>query len=437
MDLQHSLLSVLYILLIIIHSYTWTRKDFHRKLISVFSVALLMRATSTLLITLIETSILANPSSISKTALLSPSSPLSSTPSIDALNSSQSQLTPSSSSSQLQPSSSSTTTITPIGNARQTSSSLLSFHEDIQPRVYFIIRDVAQLLRILSTNLFILFLLIIAKGWPITRRDIPFKYAFAIFWTLCLMADLIIFYWAKNQTLFVDPSHSNNHHSSDTSSNQTNNNTHEAASTTLTPDPYVPQQQQHSTVTSATLETSPSANSSLSTSPSSIHWTDHAMMEQYDGSVKLCSFLLRSTYMIYFLSQLRTTMTLEQEQGKLQFYLHFGALSMVWFVHSVIVYAIALRVDKWQAKLISGFSSAADFLAFAVTTRLLWPRVSRSYLFRKPRSPKTNDFETQFIESRHDDDACADANSSTQCNQRGEAMALNNITSSSTISCST
>lgn len=90
--------------------------------------------------------------------------------------------------------------------------------------------------------------------------------------------------------------------------------------------------------------------------------------------------------MVYFLLELRTTMILEQEQKKLQFYLHFGALSMVWFVHSLIVYVISLRVEiVWQSKLISGFSSAANFLAFAITTRLLWPRNSRSYLFRKQK----------------------------------------------------
>jgi hypothetical protein len=89
-------------------------------------------------------------------------------------------------------------------------------------------------------------------------------------------------------------------------------------------------------------------------------------------------------------------MILEQEKRKLQFYLNFGALTMVWFVHTVIVYIISLRVDSnWQSKLISGFSSAANFLGFAVTTRLLWPKNSNSDLFKKlkgvPRDVATDE----------------------------------------------
>lgn len=211
MDIQNCLLCILYSILIIAHSFTLTRRDFHLRLISVFSLALLLQTIFTILVTFSQVN--------------------------------------------------------------------------------------AQLLHVTSINLLILFLLIVAKGWPITRPEMPYKYAFATFWFICLIADLINSYWTN---------------------------------------------------------------------------------------IRL-SLAIRIVSMLYFLLELRKTMVLEQEQGKLQFYLHFGALSMVWFIHSVIVYAISLRVDKWQGKLISGFSSAADFLAFAVTTRLLLPLTSRSHLFREPK----------------------------------------------------
>lgn len=101
-------------------------------------------------------------------------------------------------------------------------------------------------------------------------------------------------------------------------------------------------------------------------------------------------------------------MILEQEKKKLKFYLNFGALTMVWFVHSLIVYIISLRVEVvWQSKLISGFSSAANFLAFAVITRLLWPSNPRSRLFRKNKhsaSDTVNETEADNLSTLNNDD---------------------------------
>lgn len=179
----------------------------------------------------------------------------------------------------------------------------------------------AQLLHVLSINLFILFLLIIAKGWPITRRDMPFKYAFFVFWIVCLFFDLLQFYWTSKPDL-------------------------------------------------SEIRKSISLAKDI----------------EFDISPIRLSLGLRIVIMIFFLLELRATMILEQEEKKLKFYLNFGALTMVWFIHSVVVYVISLRVEKerdWQAKLVNGFSAAANFIAFVMTTRLLWPKNSRSSLFRR------------------------------------------------------
>jgi len=295
MNIQNYLLCTLYIFLIIAHSFTLCQKDFHRGLISIFSFALITEAISTLLFTLYQA----------------------------------------------------------VFYGEQ-----LTDITDINLSLVYNVQYLAQFIHITSINFFILFLLIIARGWPITRSDMPFRNAFAIFWLLCLAADLLTFYWT---TTVVAKDFIN----STTPASKTNSS--------------LSQTNTISSVTWSDLSTTGSSNSSVIDSmPSDI--------EQFNSTPRRLSLLLRIVIMIYFLLELRTTMILEQEKKKLQFYLHFGAFSMVWFVHSLIVYFISLRVEiVWQSKLISGFTSAANFLAFAVTTRLLWPKGSRSYLFRKSK----------------------------------------------------
>lgn len=320
MNIQNYLLCILYIILIITHSYTLCQKDFHRNLISIFSFALFTQTLSTILFT-------------SHQVVLTYGQHLQDLTSID---------------------------FSPVYNIH-----------------YF-----AQLIHVTSINFFILFLLIVAKGWPITRREMPFKYAFAVFWLLCLAADLITFYWttitllAKNFT-----THYSNHLSILATLSTTTTTTTTTPSTTSSLNSTF-----QTTVSISTTTTSPISAAPSSSIPNSIIESLPKDTETFNSTPRRLSLLLRIVIMFYFLLELRTTMILEQEQKKLQFYLHFGALSMVWFVHSLIVYVISLRVEiVWQSKLISGFSSAANFLAFAITTRLLWPKSSRSYLFRKQK----------------------------------------------------
>lgn len=299
MNIQNYLLCILYIILIIVHSYTICHRDFYRGLVSVFSFALLTETISTVLEALHQL-VLAH--------------------GLDIREITQLDL-----------------------------SSFVNFHY------------IAQLTHITAINFFILFLLIIAKGWPITRNDMPFKYAFAIFWLLCLAADLITFYWTTITAIARNFSNLDNNVIIDTG-----NETSLSSSSTLSP--MRPIEKHLTNLSTTIIENLPKEQ------------------EQFNSTPRRLSLLLRVVIMIYFLLELRTTMILEQEKKKLQFYLHFGALTMVWFVHTVIVYIISLRVDtNWQSKLISGFSSAANFLGFAVTTRLLWPKNSRSDLFRKNR----------------------------------------------------
>lgn len=290
MNPQTYLLCILYIILIVVHSFTLCHNDFHRGLVLVFSFALLTETVSTILEAMHQLVLAYGP--------------------------------------ELQ-------TITQLDLG-----SFANFHY------------IAQLIHITAINFFILFLLIVAKGWPITRRDMPFKYAFAIFWLICLAADLVTFYWTTITAIAKNFSNMDS---------------------TMMPIDALDKQ------TIANLSTTIIENLPKE-------------QEQFNSTPRRLSLLLRVIIMLYFLLELRTTMILEQEKKKLQFYLHFGALTMVWFVHTVIVYIISLRVDStWQSKLISGFSSAANFLGFAVTTRLLWPKNSRSDLFRKTKRTVTED----------------------------------------------
>lgn len=238
------------------------------------------------------------------------------------------------------------------------------------------VQYIAKLIDITSINFFILFLLIVAKGWPITRRDMPFKYAFATFWILCLAADLITFYWTTLTMLAKNLADDLDNFMPMLNNSNAQITVNLTANTTST------------TINATTIRPDSILNDSTTKFPTSIIDTLPKDTDQINSTPRRLSLVIRIVVMIYFLLELRTTMILEQEQKKLQFYLHFGALTMVWFVHSLIVYVISLRVEiVWQSKLILGFSSAANFLAFAVTTRLLWPKSSRSYLFRIQKRP--------------------------------------------------
>lgn len=59
--------------------------------------------------------------------------------------------------------------------------------------------------------------------------------------------------------------------------------------------------------------------------------------------------------MLWFLWELRNTMKYEHSTKKLDFLLHFGASSLVWFIYLPIVAVVALQVSPlWRYKLLLG-----------------------------------------------------------------------------------
>ncbi|KAK3853937.1 hypothetical protein Pcinc_039549 [Petrolisthes cinctipes] len=90
---------------------------------------------------------------------------------------------------------------------------------------------------------------------------------------------------------------------------------------------------------------------------------------------------LRVVIMVWFLCELRTTMTYEHNATKLHFFLHFGAASLVWFIYLPVVALIALQISPlWRYKLLLGFTYSADLLAHSFMTYLLWPERAEQYL---------------------------------------------------------
>nr|CAG4649218.1 EOG090X03T7 [Scapholeberis mucronata] len=88
----------------------------------------------------------------------------------------------------------------------------------------------------------------------------------------------------------------------------------------------------------------------------------------------------RICIMAWFLFCLRATMAYEHQKSKLDFFLHFGAASLVWFIYLPIVALVALQVPVlWRTKLLLGIVHSANFLAYAVMAHLLWPTRSQQY----------------------------------------------------------
>lgn len=63
----------------------------------------------------------------------------------------------------------------------------------------------------------------------------------------------------------------------------------------------------------------------------------------------------RSAIMLWFLWELRNTMKYEHSTRKLDFLLHFGASSLVWFIYLPVVAIVASQVSPlWRYKLLLG-----------------------------------------------------------------------------------
>ncbi|KAJ8936129.1 hypothetical protein NQ318_022211 [Aromia moschata] len=112
--------------------------------------------------------------------------------------------------------------------------------------------------------------------------------------------------------------------------------------------------------------------------------------------------VFRSLIMVWFLYELRTTMLYEHNTQKLNFLLHFGASSLVWFIYLPILALIALHVSAlWRFKLLLGITYSADCFAYCVMAHLLWPTRSEQYFLLK--GPSLADLEEldEFNEAPH------------------------------------
>jgi len=65
--------------------------------------------------------------------------------------------------------------------------------------------------------------------------------------------------------------------------------------------------------------------------------------------------LLRVFIMFWFLYELRNTLSQERQPHKLNFFLHFGAAALVWFIYLPIAALIALQLTLfWRTKFLLG-----------------------------------------------------------------------------------
>ncbi|XP_015122227.1 transmembrane protein 145 [Diachasma alloeum] len=111
--------------------------------------------------------------------------------------------------------------------------------------------------------------------------------------------------------------------------------------------------------------------------------------------------LFRSVIMIWFLFELRNTMTYEHNTQKLNFLLHFGASALVWFIYLPIIALIALQISAlWRFKLLLGITYSADCYAYCVMAHLLWPTRSEQY-FLLAQGADNGDELDEFNEAPH------------------------------------
>ncbi len=103
-------------------------------------------------------------------------------------------------------------------------------------------------------------------------------------------------------------------------------------------------------------------------------------IEEYQTVPGIITLVMRIVVMICFVLALRETMLHEYDSEKLNFFLHFGAASMVWFNYLPILSIIAVHISAlWREKFLIGVSYSVDTFAYAILMHLLWPGRSQQY----------------------------------------------------------
>ncbi|KAG1653967.1 hypothetical protein GQR58_025308 [Nymphon striatum] len=209
-------------------------------------------------------------------------------------------------------------------------------------------------------SIFMLLLLLLAKGWPITRNEITWKPVLFGIWILYTLIHFLLHVWKLVTFVLV-----------------------------FIYDAY----------------------------------TEIDIIEDIDEYQTLPGWLnigFRLIIVGWFLVELRNTMILENDSFKLQFYLHFGAgiplilhipafccdycSTCVYYDSSKVIDRLDLIdvVESLWARCPpnSCITCSADFLAFAITSNLLWPTRSEQY-FQLAAIPDAGDELEEFNEAPH------------------------------------
>lgn len=188
-----------------------------------------------------------------------------------------------------------------------------------------------DILDIMSRTLFMLLLLLLAKGWAVTRLELTYKPLVFGVWLAYGIVHILLFVWNTTEVDIIEE------------------------------------------------------------------------IDEYQTWPGWLILALRVAIMTWFVLELRNTMMYEHNMPKLNFLLHFGASSLVWFVYLPIIALIALQISPlWRFKFLLGITYSADCLAFCVMAHLLWPTRSEQYLLLAP-SDYTAGIEEldEFNESPH------------------------------------
>ena len=116
-------------------------------------------------------------------------------------------------------------------------------------------------------------------------------------------------------------------------------------------------------------------------------------IEEYQTYPGIITLLLRIIVMVGFVMALRDTMLYEYNPEKLNFFLHFGAASLVWFNYLPLLAIIALQISAlWREKFLIGVTYSVDTFAYAILMHLLWPSRSQQYFLLAVKQVNTHSF---------------------------------------------
>ncbi|XP_063216175.1 transmembrane protein 145 [Bacillus rossius redtenbacheri] len=182
---------------------------------------------------------------------------------------------------------------------------------------------------ILSRTTFMLLLLLLAKGWAVTRLELTYKPLVFLTWILYGVVQVLLYVWNMTEVDIIDD------------------------------------------------------------------------IDEYQTWPGWLVMVFRTLIMVWFLFELRNTMLYEHNSQKLNFFLHFGASALVWFIYLPVVALIALQVSTlWRFKLLLGITYSADCLAYCIMTHLLWPARSEQY-FLLAEDADLGDELDEFNEAPH------------------------------------